>query len=209
MADPATFGGRPFADVLRRHRLVVGLTQEELAEAAGLSVRGLRYLERGLRHPTRDTVGRLVAALDLSPADGRGLARAARPGPDGSALPPRRGAPPVPPGALIGRERELAAVVDVLSGGDVRILTLTGPGGVGKTRLAQETARRLDAGFSDGAVWVPVATLADPALLPAAVAGALGLATDGPGDVEVVAGALAGRRLLLVLDDFERIAAAA
>src|SRR4051794_6058846 len=210
MADPATFEGRAFADVLRRYRHQVGLTQEELAEAAGLSVRGLRYLERGLRHPTRDTVRRVVAALDLSPAEGSALARAGRAGPDGSVLPPRRGAPPVPPGALIGRERELAAVIDVLSGGDVRILTLTGPGGVGKTRLAQETARRLDAGFSDGAVWVPVATLADPALLPAAVAGALGLATDGPpGDVEVVAGALAGRRLLLVLDDFERITAAA
>jgi predicted ATPase/transcriptional regulator with XRE-family HTH domain len=210
MADPGTSGGRSFADLLRRYRIRAGLTQEELAEAAGLSVRGLRYLERGLRHPTRDTVDRLASALALPPVERGVLGRAARPGPDGPGVPPRRGAPPLPSGPLIGREREVATVVDVLSGGDTRILTLTGPGGVGKTRLAQEAARRLEAGFSDGAVWVPLATLADPALLTAAVAGALGLAADGPrGDVDVLAGALAGRRTLLVLDDFERIAAAA
>src|SRR4051812_35349249 len=127
MADPATSGGRSFADLLRRYRLRAGLTQEELAEAAGLSVRGLRYLERGLRHPTRDTVGRLASALALPPVERGVLGRAARPGPDGSDGPPRRGAPPLPSGPLIGREREVAAVVDVLSGDDVRILTLTGP----------------------------------------------------------------------------------
>ena len=74
-------GDRPalFGELLRRHRAAAGLTQEELAERAGLSVRGLRYLERGLHRPYRDTVQRLLEVLDLSPEDHRLLAPAARP----------------------------------------------------------------------------------------------------------------------------------
>ena len=63
---PALFG-----ELLRRHRAAAGLTQEELAERAGLSVRGLRYLERGLHRPYRDTVQRLLEVLALSPEDHR------------------------------------------------------------------------------------------------------------------------------------------
>jgi predicted ATPase/transcriptional regulator with XRE-family HTH domain len=212
MADPVAPSGRSFADILRRYRSRAGLTQEELAEAAGLSVRGVRYLEKGLRHPTRDTVHRLTAALALPAADQNALVRAARPGRGGSeaALGVRRGEPPRSPGPLIGREKELAVLVDILSAGDVGILTLTGPGGVGKTRLALEAARTLGAGFCDGVVWVALATVADPAHLPAAIAGALELTADGPrADLHVLACALAERRMLLVLDDFEGLAEAA
>src|SRR4051794_37762372 len=100
MADRAAAGGRSFAEALRHHRVRAGLTQEELAAAAGLSVRGLRYLERGLRHPTRDTVQRLIAALALPPSEGSVLARAARTAPDGFLRVPWRGGaapPPRPP----------------------------------------------------------------------------------------------------------------
>src|SRR4051812_24310566 len=69
-----------FADLLRRHRTSAGVTQEELADRAQLSVRGLRYLEQGLHLPYQDTVRRLVAVLNLPPEDGAALAAAARNG---------------------------------------------------------------------------------------------------------------------------------
>src|SRR5690349_15356198 len=67
-----------FGELVKRHREAAGLTQEELAERATLSVRGLRYLEQGVRHPYRDTVCRLAAALPLSPDDRRALQAAAQ-----------------------------------------------------------------------------------------------------------------------------------
>ena len=98
-----------FGVVLRGFRRAAGLTQEELAARAGMSARGLRFLERGVRQPYRDTVQRLVVALALASGDQAVLAAAARAGPGGRRDPPHAGPRhnlPVQLTSFIGREQE-------------------------------------------------------------------------------------------------------
>ena len=221
----AAFGAR-----LRRARLAAGLTQEELAERAGLSARGIQDLERGLRAtPQRETVRRLAGALGVPPGDaaalGATVSRARRPGPGAAGPGPGpaagagrpeavRGQWPRPLTSFVGRERELAAVRMRLRDPGVRLLTLTGPGGVGKTRLAlQAAAGALEADgpsasapYRDGGRLVELAALADPALVPQTVAAAVGVRED-PGHplLATLTDALRPKRLLLVLDNCEHL----
>ena len=161
-------GSQAFSDLLRRHRLAVGLTQEALAERAGLSVHGIQKLERGVTRPYRDTVQRLLAALPLSADDQvelRAAAGAAARQPRGlAAAEVTRHNLPIPATSFIGREQELGEVVRQLTG--ARLLTLTGIGGCGKTRLALGVASSLIGSFKDGVWLVELASLADPRLVP-------------------------------------------
>ena len=112
--------------------------------------------------------------------------------------------------AFLGREHDLARIVALLHDPAVRLVTLTGPGGTGKTRLALHAAAELLDAFPDGVVFVPLSALTDAALVPSAVAGALGLReAAGRPPEEAVREALAGKRLLLVLDNLEQVIAAA
>jgi predicted ATPase/DNA-binding winged helix-turn-helix (wHTH) protein len=110
---------------------------------------------------------------------------------------------PEPVSELIGRDDELAEVVNLM--GAHRFVTLTGPGGIGKTRLAIAVARELRPHFADGVWLAQFSPLADPKLVPAAVAAAVGLELGGEASVQSVVQGLAGRRLLLVLDTCEHV----
>src|SRR5205814_10458761 len=117
---------------------------------------------------------------------------------------------PQPPAPLIGREHELAAVCGLLGGPDARLVRLTGPGGVGKTRLALEVVRALESSFDDGVGWVELAGVARPDDVGSTVTRALAL-TPLPGESprEALCRYLAGRRLLLAIDNFEHVLEAA
>ncbi len=117
---------------------------------------------------------------------------------------------PEPPRPLVGRELELAAVVALARAPDTRLVTLTGPGGTGKTRLALEAARELDRAFAGGAHFVDLAPLHDPGLVGSTAARALGVRdAEGEALFERVAAALGERETLLVLDNFEHVLDAA
>ena len=110
----------------------------------------------------------------------------------------RPGDLPLQPTALLGRDREVAAALERLLRPEVRLLTLTGPGGTGKTRLGLAVAAELVDRFADGVVLVLLAALSDPELVPAAIAQTLGLReVGGRSLLEGVAGFLRDKQLLL------------
>jgi predicted ATPase/class 3 adenylate cyclase len=108
---------------------------------------------------------------------------------------------------FVGRDREMADVRSLLQRGDVPLLTLTGPGGIGKTRLALEAAAGVMAAFPDGIAFVPLETLTDPSGVPDRIAEALAITDHGTDALEAVEAHLRGRRMLLLLDNFEHLAA--
>jgi predicted ATPase/transcriptional regulator with XRE-family HTH domain len=201
-----------FGTLLKRYRTAAGLTQEALAARAQVSARTIADLERGIsRTPRHDTLALLLEALSLTPQQQALLLATARPEVTGS--PPRARSvspPPLPPTALIGREQEMMRTMTFLQRDGVRLLTLTGPSGVGKTRLAIQLAQDLGEQFEDGVVFVALAPLRDPSLLPATLAQALGLRESSEGQVsEQIQAYVQEKQLLLVLDNFEQIRQAA
>jgi predicted ATPase len=111
--------------------------------------------------------------------------------------------------ALVDREKEADEVADVVLRQGVRLITLTGPGGVGKSRLAIETVARLGPAFADGVRFVDLGSVSDPELVPAAIAVRLGLRTSGGRLVADLMSFLRAKHLLLLLDNFEQVVGAA
>jgi predicted ATPase/DNA-binding XRE family transcriptional regulator len=200
---PRSFGGQ-----LKALREAAGFTQEELATIAGLSVHAVSALERGeRRRPHVETMRALSAALDL-----RGPARDAF---FGSARSPVQAAAvdeltgvslPVPLTPLLGRETDIRTLRQWLADPAARLITLLGPGGVGKTRLAQELARAIADEGPTRVRFVPLAAIRDPAFVESAIAEAFRLvdvnARGLPARVRV---ACESHPTLLVLDNFEHV----
>ena len=214
--ERAGTGGASFGALLRRHRLAAGLSQEALAERAGLSARAISALEHGERRaPYRATVQALAAALGLT-----GPERAALEDAVSRSRSPRAAPEPAPnplpssPTPFVDRTAEREAALKLLRGDGVRLLTLTGPGGVGKTRLAREVARDLQedggAPFPDGVWFVDLAPLRGPECVLDAIAHTLHLHEHERQPLPVALRAhLRASRCLLVLDNFEHLLAAA
>jgi predicted ATPase/DNA-binding CsgD family transcriptional regulator/DNA-binding XRE family transcriptional regulator len=213
-----------FAALLRQLRAGARLTQEELAEAAGLSPRSISDLERGINRTARkDTAVLLAGALNLAePARAVfiGAARGRAPAAGVLDVLQRQAQAasvatagqvhgfPAALTSFIGRAAATRRVAGLLQ--EYRLVTVTGPGGSGKTRLAGEVARRAAGRFADGVWLVELAPVADPVQVPLAVSAALGVREEpGVPAAEAVARALARQQLLLVLDNCEHVIGAA
>jgi predicted ATPase/transcriptional regulator with XRE-family HTH domain len=196
--DESTFG-----HLLKRYRRAAHLTQEELAERAGYSSHYVSMLERGVRFPQPLTVDVLADALALHQIERAALHTGATPRPTAAASVQRISPPALP---LIGRERAVAQVVRLLGRDDVRLLTLTGPGGVGKSALARQVAVTLGPSFSGGTALVDLSTVQNPEDVIPTLSQALNLREMGGRSIrERLIAFLKEQEMLLLLDSFERV----
>jgi transcriptional regulator with XRE-family HTH domain len=221
MSDTPSFGMW-----LRQQRKRHDLTQAELAQQVGCALGTLRNIETDSARPSKQLAARLARVLGVADENVASVVAFAR----GTGSAPtnwdwRVGAPSPPPAAaihsrrpnlpaqrtgLIGRTQEVAAVCALLLRPDVRLVTLTGSGGTGKTRVAVACAVQLLDAFSDGVVFVDLAALTDSDLVLAAIAQTLGVPESPTQPLSArLADTLRDQALLLLLDNFEQVVAAA
>jgi predicted ATPase/transcriptional regulator with XRE-family HTH domain len=214
-----------FGTWVRRRRKALDLTRQELARQLGCSTSLIFKIESDERRPSRQMAELLARHLQI-PQDQRQLflkiARQEKSTENLDAIPaPSTIEPlpvaerfpsnlPIPPSPLIGREHETAMIVRQLREPACRMLTLTGPGGVGKTRLALEAARQIEGDFPDGVFFVSMAGIHSTEFIVPVIADTLGLMFSGSLDPEnQIISYLRHREILLVLDNFEHILAGA
>lgn len=212
-----------FGQWLRRQRKALDLTQAELAARVPCAKGTIRRIEADDLRPSKALAERLADILVVADASRDAFVRFARSGlADGSiaepgpaavqprpSLPARRRALPSDVAPLIGRQYAIAVAAELLTRPDVRLLTLVGPPGVGKTRLARAVGAALQERYRDGACFIELAPLQDAAYVLPAIAQALDLADSGAPLPVRLASRLRDEELLLVLDNCEHVFAAA
>ncbi|MFN8472373.1 MAG: helix-turn-helix domain-containing protein [Anaerolineae bacterium] len=198
-----------FAAWLKRKRKEQRLTQETLAGLAGCSTIYLKKIEAGQRQPTRQVVEALLNALHV-PQEAWPTYIALTVAPSATPKAEPIGNLPLSLTSFIGREQELAVVEGFLERKTVRLVTLTGPGGVGKTRLALQVAASLRERFDDGGYFVDLAPISDPSLVASTIVETLGIPNQGARPpLDVLKDYLHNKRMLLVLDNLEQVVGAA
>jgi predicted ATPase/transcriptional regulator with XRE-family HTH domain len=214
-----------FGQWLRRSRKARDLTQTELARRISCALGTIRKLEADELRPSKELAVRLATYFGVPEHAHATFVAYARGQADTPLQPVREKAAgtapatklasdrhnlPIPATALIGRTHEVAAVCILLRRSDVRLLVLTGPGGVGKTRLAFQVASELVEAFADGVWFVNLAPVRDPALVVPTIAQTLGLNEGGSRQLlERLQDYLRQKQLLLLLDNFEHVLSAA
>jgi predicted ATPase/transcriptional regulator with XRE-family HTH domain len=218
-----------FGCLLRARRRALDLTQEELAKRVRYSVITIRKVESGERRPSRELAEHLARVLDVSADERPAFIATARSESAwlptqtyrGPQSPPAVGAPgalPTPLTRLIGREGEVSAILRMLVRDDVRLVTLVGPPGIGKSRLGVRVADCVRTAalaatvnrFPDGVYYAPLAPIGDPALIAPSIATALGVSEAAGWTLpDRLVGQLRDQRVLLVLDDFDHLLDAA
>lgn len=204
-------GAASFGFWLRERRKSLDLTQEELALTVGCSLETIQKIEGGSRRPSKQMSELLAQSLGVPGEEREALVRFARGDSNakGEGLQPiggHGGRLPAQLSPLIGREEETARLKEYLLGEDVRLLTLTGAPGIGKTRLAIEVASELESSFKGGVHFVELAPIITGDLVIHAVADTLGVKeAEGQSLLERVTRYLRDREVLLVLDNFEQV----
>lgn len=205
-----------FGDWLTTYRQGLHLQRSELAARIGCAVVTLRKIEMDERRPSREMAEQLAEQLAISPGLRPTFVRVARGELSVAHLPSPRPSSPAQTSlphlttSLTGRNREIEEIRNLLIRPDLRLLTLTGAPGVGKTRLALGAAEALQDNFPDGVFYVSLAPLTDPHLVLLAIAHSLQMGATGRQSlVERLGRHLRTRQVLLVLDNFEHLLASA
>ncbi|SFR28080.1 Predicted ATPase [Lentzea waywayandensis] len=192
-----------FAELLRRHRAAAGLSQVELARLSGISDRALRDLEQGRRVPRAQSARLMATALKLTGDDLTAFLAAARPST------PSAPSAPVSTDGLVGRNDELRSLLDLVLRARHRLVSITGPAGAGKSRLAAELAALLGGRTDLVVCTLDLSAVSDVALVGDLVADALGCGPSRLAPPDRVAAHLRDRRVVLVVDRFEQLVDAA
>ena len=208
---------KSFGQSLKHYRQIRDLTQADLAEQVGCATESIRKMEANRQRPSKFLASRLADILGVPPDDRSKfltLARArinpvgARPTPGPTAFSTVVNLP-AQITSLVGRQQDMTAAIKLLRKPDVRLVTLTGPGGVGKTRLAAQVALKLLPDFPDGVFFVPLAAVTDANSVAPAIAHVLHIRATSDQFITHFAAHLGQKNILLVLDNFEHVLAAA
>src|SRR5512143_3589695 len=208
-----------FGHWLRQQREARRLTREEFAERIGCSVSAVRKFESGERRPSRQIAELIANCQEISPAERRTFLRAPRgvlhvqrsiPAPAASHpnIPsPKTNLPPQPT-PLIGRESEVERLSGLLRDPHCRLLTVVGPGGIGKTRLAIGVASRMQEAFADGVYFVPLASATSARHIVPVIADAVGFAFQSAAILDAKTQLLnhvREKQVLLLADNLEHL----